>query len=111
MVETGTVVQRLSPSRVKVQVLRGAACDTCHAKGACAPLSKGSSIIHFEAKDPFNCSPGDLVTISIGDGAILRAALWVYVFPLLLAIGAGVGTWYGLESWGQARDLAAAFMS
>ena len=116
MTEIGTVVERLSGNRVRVEVHRGAACDGCHARGACAPLSHGASVVRFEADDPFGCEPGTAVHVVIEEGAVLKAVWWVYVVPLVLAIGAGIGVRYGLsgDAVGQGTaDLlaAAAFLA
>jgi sigma-E factor negative regulatory protein RseC len=106
MTEIGTVVERLSGDRVRVEVHRGAACDGCHAKGACAPLSNGASVVRFEADDPFDCQPGTSVHVAIAEGAVMKAVWWVYVVPLVLAIGAGIGVRYGLS--GNAAGQGAA---
>lgn len=110
MIETGTVVERLSAGRVRVEVRRGAACDGCHAKGACTPLSRGA-VVRFEAEDPFACAPGDIVQVAIAEGAVLKAVWWVYGVPMILAIGCGIGAWGGLNQaniGATTRDLIAA---
>lgn len=106
MNEIATVVERLPGGRVRVEIRRGAACDACHAKGACAPLSGGASVVRFEADDPFDCAPGTSVHVAIAEGAVLKAVWWVYVVPLALAIGAGVGVRYGLAGGAAGQGTA-----
>lgn len=106
MTETATIIKRLSPDRVLVQISRGAACDTCHAKGACAPLSRGS-IVTFEAQDSFGCDFGDQVQVSIAEGAVLKAVGWVYGLPLALALIVSLTIWNWAPSQ-ETRDLLAA---
>ena len=106
MTETATIVQRLTANKVLVQITRGAACDTCHAKGACAPLSRGS-IVTFEAEDPLNCEPGDLVEVAIAEGAVLKAVGWVYGLPIALALILSLAIWNWMPD-PEGRDLMAA---
>ncbi len=113
MTEIGAVIERLSDGRARVEIHRGAACDGCHAKGACAPLSRGG-IVRFDADDPYGFAPGTSVQVGIAEGGVLKAVWWVYVVPVVLAIACGVGTWYlmlGDGVAGRSRDLVAAAAS
>lgn len=91
MIERGTVLERRSDGAVVVEVRRSAACDSCHARGACG-MGFGVKTAKVIAHDSLGARAGQTVTVEVGDGAFLAACAWVYGVPVAgLLVGALLG--------------------
>lgn len=102
--ERGQVVD-VSADGAIVAVVQTSACQSCKARQGCgqAVLSEWGSIDRQDAKNHFfidhasirpelSLQPGDVVRLGIPDDALSRAAVWMYLWPLLpafLALWAG----------------------
>jgi sigma-E factor negative regulatory protein RseC len=110
MTGCGTVVERRADGQVVVRIERGAACDGCHARGACN-MGFGARQLEVPAHDHVGAGVGQRVTIELADGAFLAACAWVYLVPLaglLFAAGLAWGLlgWAGLDA--AIRDAGSA---
>ena len=80
MEETGTVVE-VEGRIAKIRLLRQATCNKC---GMCG-IGQHPEIV-VEVPNTIGAGPGDAVRLAIESGNVLRAAVVVYVVPLLVAI-------------------------
>lgn len=85
-------------------------CGRCHEAGGCQSSILGqmfrSKLRRFRIANDIGAFPGDRVVVRVANGAALRAAVLIYVLPvLLLLLGALMGAGYG---GGDNKDLAAA---
>jgi sigma-E factor negative regulatory protein RseC len=111
VIETGIVVGRREDGKALVEVRRTAACDGCHARGACMTTFQDRSTI-FSAEDPLGVRPGQRVTLEMADGAFLGACALAYVVPLIGLVVGGVAAWIvAAPVSGPAREVLAAFGS
>lgn len=121
-------VLSVSAGRARVACEERASCGACGAGGRCAlKWFAGPAASSIEVPDRTDdCRPlreGEVVTIAVADGEVLRAAALVYLPPLvgllggallgrwmagpgeagalvLALLGAGTG-WYGARSWSR----------
>jgi sigma-E factor negative regulatory protein RseC len=77
------VVLATDGGRASVRMDRRTACETCGRCGLAA-LSKSEDIV-VTAKNPAGAGPGDRVIVEMEGKAVLSAAFFVFVLPLLLA--------------------------
>ena len=80
MEETGTVVE-VEGRIAKIRLLRQATCNKC---GMCG-IGQHPEIV-VEVPNTIGAGPGDAVRLAVESGNVLRAAVVVYVIPLLVAI-------------------------
>ena len=80
MEETGTVVG-VEGRIARIRLLRQATCNKC---GMCG-IGQHPEIV-VEVPNTAGAGPGDAVRLAIESGSVLRAAVVVYVIPLLVAI-------------------------
>ena len=79
--------------------IRESACSgDCH---KCSGCGAAKEAIVFEARNPIGAKTGDLVTVSSETGPVLKAAVVLYMLPLVLffagyALGAALGISGGL---------------
>jgi sigma-E factor negative regulatory protein RseC len=92
--ETGTVVERIGPDRVRIKVSRSTACEHCSAAGACQALAGQKNEMLVEVRDSLGVGVGQRVVIAIGEKTLLRASFLVYILPL-----AGLFGGVGLTQW------------
>lgn len=96
--ESEAIVARVDGQMAFVEVRREASgCGRCSEAGGC-----GSSLLSqilggnrrlYRLPNLIAARPGDSVVLSVGEGMLLRAALWTYALPMLAAItGAALGT-------------------
>lgn len=101
--ENGTVI-RSDADTLIVAVVQSSACQNCRARQGCgqAVLSGLGDAAAQTAKNHFALTPrldlkaGDGVRLGIAEDSLSRAALWMYLWPLLAALagllsGAGLG--------------------
>ena len=91
-VEKGQIIA-VEAGRVWVKCQTQSACTSCSAKSSCGTsvLAKAFPVrtqeLSIETADSFEV--GQTVTLTVADQALLTAALWVYLLPLLgLLLGA-----------------------
>ncbi len=92
MIETGVVTGREAGGTVRVEIVRTAACDGCHARGACAMVWQNRRL-EVSAADPLGAAPGATVTLDLPDGDFLTACAVAYAIPLATMVAGAVGTW------------------
>ena len=76
MVEQG-IVSRLKDDKIVIDITRHPACSTCR---LCRKSE--SQIMRLEVENSVNARVGDKVVLRLADGALLKCALVVYMFPL-----------------------------
>lgn len=95
MIETGVIVEQRPDGAATVEVERGAICDGCHTRGACA-MTFGRRRLLLPAANPLGAAVGARITLELDDSAFLAACLTVYLIPLVALLAAAFGTWAAL---------------
>lgn len=121
MVRTVAQVVENGGGRAILQAERESACSSCHAAKGCgvSNISKLFSAkgLKFEADEIEGARPGDWYVVGITQGALLKAALVVYLAPMLGLLAAAITVslagmsdgWVALAAaGGLAAGLAAA---
>lgn len=96
MIEENGVVVAVRPGVAVVETRRRATCDACSANRGCgtAVLGKvlGNRRNRVTALDDVGVGVGDEVALGLGESALVRGSMAVYLVPLLGLIGgAGIG--------------------
>lgn len=79
-------------------------CGSCGSSGSCGKGNGAKRV--FVVPNGIGVRPGDHVVLSVAPGGVLKAALWAYFVPVLLALcGAAIGA--GLEDGGVFAPLGA----
>ena len=79
-----------------VRVLRGTACDSCAASGACKSLGGGRDM-EVKATNIVGAEVGDRVRIEIPSSSVAKMAFLVYLIPIMsLVLGAMLGMEIGV---------------
>jgi sigma-E factor negative regulatory protein RseC len=95
MLETRATIVQLKGQYALVQANQGNGCEQCNGKGCgTGKLSQlfCSKPRQFQVDNPIDAKVGDVVVISVAEGAVLGGIGLVYVLPLLLlVIGAMIG--------------------
>lgn len=83
IIETGIV---LSSEKGFAEVLLSEteSCEECSAKIICKPKDISSRVI--KVVDPFGCSPGNEVRISVQGNLILKSSIKLYGLPLIIFV-------------------------
>ena len=103
--EKATVVSVDGSGGLELEVQRQTACGHCEVQGACGVGAIGRLLgsrkprISLQTEKDFKI--GDIVTIGIPEGSLVRVSLTIYMLPLLaLLIAAIIGqTLFGLSEW------------
>jgi sigma-E factor negative regulatory protein RseC len=82
--ESEAIVTRLEGDYAWVDV--AGACDSCGASGGCG-LSDGRGKPQQRLRNDIGAQVGEQVVLSVPDGAVLRAALYCYLLPLVMVFG------------------------
>jgi len=110
MLETRAVVVRIDGQIAMVKADQAGGCEQCAGKGCGAgKLSRlfCSKPRQFRVNNPINAGVGDVVIVSVAEGAVMRGIGLVYLMPLaLLLIGATLGSIWSQP--GQQSDSYAA---
>lgn len=108
MIEESGRVVALESGAVWVETLRKSTCSACSANAGCGQglmdkLGVRQRRGFVRALCDLQLSVGDQVVIGVREDLLLRAALWVYLLPLLgLLAGAGLGK---SLSWGEPGSI------
>jgi sigma-E factor negative regulatory protein RseC len=107
MIEELAVVVKIENHQVWVEAGTNSACGGCVQKGTCATNAIGSVL--KKKSVPVDCDiqlkTGDQVMVAIDENMLLRAALLLYLVPLIaLFTGAGITDWV-LEDNARYADL------
>ncbi len=81
----------------KVVTDRKDACADCGASHCCVSFKSGSEMV-IKAMNSAGANVGDLVTLSLSSGTLLKGAAVLYVIPLA-GLMSGVVAGAGLEQW------------
>lgn len=104
MSDSEAVVARLEGEHAWLEVCKPSACGSCSSAGAC---TVGGSKRLQRVRNSVGAHVGDTVVVSVAEGAVLMAAFWTYLMPLLLAlIGAGIGSALGGDAGALVGVLA-----
>lgn len=103
MIQTRAIVIHLDGKNALVESTLNGGCGNCDSANGCGS-SKLSQIFcseprRFTVRNECNAQPGSLVEVSLPEGILLRSALLMYIFPLVLMLsGAMLGNWLAHES-------------
>jgi sigma-E factor negative regulatory protein RseC len=86
--QSDAVVTRLEGDYAWVDLQSG--CATCGAAGGCG-LSDGKGKPQQRLRNEVGAQVGDPVVVSVPDGAVLRAALYCYLLPLVTVFALAMG--------------------
>ena len=97
-----------------IHVRESACSGDCH---KCSGCGAAKEAILLEANNPIGAKPGDLVTVESATGPVLKAAMVMYMVPMVLffvgyAIGAALwdrGALVGCLSFGASIGLAVVY--
>ena len=108
MEERGVVIGR-SNGKAQVRIERSESCEGCH---GCLYSETGKYMI-TEVIDRLGATPGDVVKIDTEGATPLKAAVLLFVFPLVLlfagfAAGSAIAPALGFPSAAQGAGIAAA---
>ena len=91
MISEQGIVQEIKAGTAIVKIQKSAACNHCESKGSC-DISNREMIV--EVYNELGATAGDLVEVSVPEGAIIKLSLLVYFFPVIaLLIGAFLGNY------------------
>ncbi|MFC3609155.1 SoxR reducing system RseC family protein [Stutzerimonas tarimensis] len=97
MIEEQGRVIAVESGAVWVETLRKSTCSGCSARHGCGQglmdrlgVRQRRGVIRALCREPLEV--GDSVVIGIAEQAMLRGALWVYMVPLLVLLGAATGS-------------------
>lgn len=89
MSDREAVVARLDGADAWLAVCRPSDCESCGSAGGCG-LGQDQRL--HRVRNSIGARVGETVIVSVADGAVLKAAFWTYLMPLLAALlCAGVG--------------------
>lgn len=94
MIEESAQVTRVVDSGVWIEVNRKSACAACSAQAGCGQKKLVDWLptkqVELFVDNPLNLilSPGQVVTVGLEEGALVRASMLVYLTPLFGLIGA-----------------------
>lgn len=99
MLEMRAIIIQVDGDEASVQPLSTGGCGHCNSEGGCGSGSLSKLFCspkprHFRVSNEAHAKVGDEVQVSIPDGVLLRGAMKMYVFPLILLLAgsiAGVG--------------------
>lgn len=90
MSDSEAVVARLEGADAWLEVCKPADCESCDSAESCG-LGRGKRL--QRVRNTIGARVGDTVIVTVPDGAVLKAAFYSYLMPLVLAlICAGAGT-------------------
>lgn len=81
--EHGTVIA-ISGDRATIKAKRSEACEGCGTKDMCHDADGESA--KLEALNPIDAKVGDEVNFTVGTGAVIRAGVLIYLFPMIAFI-------------------------
>ena len=90
MIETGEVKKVTKSGWCTVRFPRKTACENCN---MCLK-PKNEMFVELKLKNSLGAKEGDIVTVEIGDRAVVAASFIVYIIPLvLIAVALGATSW------------------
>lgn len=110
MIETRAIVIRTEGQDAFVEAV-GGSCSACGGGKSCGAGSLSEALCvrprQFRAHNEIGARPGEEVDVTLPDGALLRTALALYAFPLvLLFAGALIGSAWAGAAWTDAGSAA-----
>ena len=111
MIEEEAVVAQIEAGRIWVEKARQSACSASCAQ-SCATRAVadylGETKVRIAVLSPIEVRPGDRVVIGIGEDALIKGSLSIYLIPLIgLLAGAILGTAMGGSFFSGATDASA----
>lgn len=102
MIETRVRVLSAEPGKVWVEATEHNGCGACASKDSCGISGLGRVFSRRRAPIPVACGSaqaGQELTVGIAEAGLLKAALWAYILPALLAVlGAALLSFKGDEA-------------
>lgn len=97
MSESEAVVVRVENDLAYIEVRDDvSACGSCGDKGHCGKSQAGPR--HYAVRNTVGAAAGDIVVVSVPEGAVLRAAALSYLMPLLFLFA---GALVAAAQWGD----------
>lgn len=90
--ESLAVVTALQGDNAVLEVVAESSCASCGERGGCG--KGGGATRKFVLPNRIGARPGDRVVLAVAPGGVLKAALWAYFVPVLLAL---IGAAWGAE--------------
>jgi sigma-E factor negative regulatory protein RseC len=84
------IITRVENGRAWVLVSKSSMCEGCRSRSACNSLGHESEDRECEALNNAGARVGDMVSISIASGFLLKIAFIFYVIPVLFLIGGAI---------------------
>ena len=110
MTENDAVVTAVDGDFALIEVKAAAACGNCGDKGSCGTAEDWPR--RYAVRNLVGARAGDAVTVSVPDGAVLKAAVLTYLMPLFFVIGgAAAGTAWGGEGMPAVAGAAAGLVA
>ncbi len=83
MSDSEAVVARLEGEHAWLEVCKPADCENCDSADGCG-LGRGKRL--QRVRNTIGARVGDIVVVSVPDGAVLKAVLFSYLMPLAMAL-------------------------
>ena len=97
MTESEAVVVRVESDLAYIEVRNDvSACGSCGDKGHCGKSQSGPR--RYAVRNTVGAAPGDIVVVTVPEGAVLRAAALSYLMPLLFLFA---GALVAAAQWGD----------
>ena len=101
MEQHGYIVEILDEKTAKLKMQRHSACASC---GKCATTSEKKDIV-VEVDNSIGAKVGERVAVNMESVNVLKAAVIVYILPLIGLIGGTVVTYYMLQALGNVNNI------
>lgn len=102
--EQEAIVARIEGDHAYIEVGSAQGCGRCHEAGGCQSGVLGrifrQTPRQFRIRNTIHAAPGERVIVQVADGTMLRAALVVYLLPVLLLVA---GAFAGMALGGTAN--------
>lgn len=109
MIETEAQVIRLEEEKAWVRIKPHKPCGQCDPEKGCKSVALSRMFgtqQDFCVGNGLGAKPGELVKVAIGEGILLKTALWAYGLPVFLLIaGAALGQWLAPVVWASAVSI------
>lgn len=105
MIEATARVVEAGAGYAILELQRASACGSCHSQTSCgsAALAKvwGNKSLRVRAISTLSLQPGERVVVGLADGMLVRAAMLVYLLPILLLITGAILAQLSFASAGE----------
>lgn len=79
-------VLSVSDGVIRVEIISGSACSSCHAAGLCSMSEAVKKIVEVPPAGSVDCAPGDEVELVLTASMGMKAVVAAYVVPLVILL-------------------------